>query len=152
MKHKKLIAIVALVAVAALMVAGVAVAAMTLTHHGSVQVVSAPPPATTYTFAVYDAATGGSLVADGDSALFALGSVNAGATSQKTVYLQKTGTGNVTVTPSVSWTGTAPGTITFTPTSVSLTDATRQPIVVTFTAGASPAASTDFDIIYTGSP
>lgn len=131
--------------------AGTVLAVQITTHHGSVTIPSPPSPSPTYTFKAYDALSGGNEITNGDSAFFAFGSVSANGTAQKTIYLEKTGTGAVTVTPAATWTGTALGTITFNPTSINLTDATPQPIVVTFTAGATPGSST-FDITYTGNP
>ena len=155
---KKLISIPVLAVLAGLIVGGVAIAAGVITMHGSVTVVApgggggGEPPPTTYLFKVYDAATGGTEIAAEDSAFFNLGSITQSYSIEKTVYIEKTGTGDVTVTPSVSGLLPATGTITFTPTSVLATSAGRQAIAVKFTAAAAPAAADPFDITFTGSP
>ncbi len=132
--------------------AGTVLAAQVLTNHGSVTVTNPQPPPLTYTFKVYDAAIGGTEITDGDSAFFALGSVAAGGTSSKTVYVQATGTGAVTVTPAATWTGASLGTFSFNPPSVGVNGSGRQAIQVTFTAGASAGGPSGFDITYTGTP
>lgn len=152
--NKKRLGIIAGIIFAAITIiaAGTVLAAQVMTHHGTVSVTGSQPPPQTYTFRAYDAASGGAEVADGDSAYFVMGSTATGGTIQKTIYLEKTGTGAVTVTPAATWTGAALGTFAFSPTSVNLTDATRQAIVVTFTAGASAGGPSGFDITYTGNP
>lgn len=133
-----------------LSIGAIAWAAMTVTLHGSVAV-TAPQQADTYTFDVYDSLNGGKKIDSGDTTFLSLGSVTAGSFVEKTIYIEKTGTGNVTVTPSATWTGSVSGTITFTPTSVTVTDATRKPIVIRFTAGDTTSTSQNFDITLTES-
>jgi hypothetical protein len=134
-----------------LSVGAIAWAAMTMTLHGSVAVIP-QTPVIKYTFDVYDSLTGGNKIDSGDTTYLSLGSVTAGSFVEKTIYIEKTGTGDVTVTPSATWTGDASGTITFTPTSVTVTDATRKPITIRFTAGDTTSTSQNFDITLTGSP
>ena len=142
-------------ALVAVLGVGAVYAAMTLTTHGTVTVVptgGGGTPIATYTFKVWDAVTGGTEIAAENAAFFNLGSVNVGSYLEKTVYIEKTGTATVAVTPSLAGLDAATGTITFTPPSVSVTNATRLPIVVRFSAGANPAAADAFDITFTGSP
>lgn len=141
----------AFIAVCVLCVGAIAYAAVTITLHGSVAVVS-PQVQTTYSFDVYSAVTGGNKIDSGDATFMALGDVAAGQYVEKTIWIEKTGTGNVTVTPSVSWTGNQSGIITFLPTSVTVTDTTRQPITIRFTAGDTTASTENFDIHLNGVP
>jgi hypothetical protein len=139
---------------AVLLISGIALAAMTITHHGSVTVTTDGGGVGTpvYTFAVYDAPTGGNVIGTGDTAFLTLGTVNTNSYLEKTVYIAKTGTGDVTVTPEVQNLDTATGTISFTPSSVTVINSNRQPIVIRFTSGSTPAATDEFDIVYTCSP
>ena len=133
-------------------------AVMVLTHHGSAEVVApgggggGNPPPLTYLFKVYDAATGGNEIVQDDSTFYQFGKVQQTYSVTKTIYIEKTGTGNVTVTPAATWAGTAPGTITFDPPSVTVMDSIRLPIAVKFTAGTTTAPPTNVDVTYTGSP
>jgi hypothetical protein len=154
--NKKWYGVSALVFVLAgiLSIGAIAWAAVSVTHHGSVNVVSggggSPSQATTYTFAVYDAPTAGNIIADGDTSYFSLGNVGPTLQSSETVYIQNTGTGNITVTPAVSWSSSAVGTFSIEPVSVNLAPGTRNPVVITFTAGAE-AGSGNFEVTYSES-
>ena len=143
-------------ALVAVLGVGAVYGAVVMTMHGTVTVVSSggggTPPALTYTYKVYDAVTGGNELAAENNTFFNLGSINISSTLEKTVYIEKTGTGSVTVTPSLTGLDPTTGTITFTPPSVAVTNGTRLPIVVKFTAGANPAAADAFDITFTGNP
>jgi hypothetical protein len=141
---------VVFVLVGILCVGAIAYAAVTVTLHGSVKVVS--PVVKTYTFEVWDAVTGGNRIDSGDSTFMALGNITASQYVDKIIYVEKTGTGNITVTPSATWTGSQSGTITFTPSFVTVTTTARVPIVVRFTAGDTTADTEMFDIHLNGTP
>ncbi len=160
MQKKWLMGIMA--GIAATLVIGLAVvAAMTLTHTGSVQVVASGgtgggggggTPLPSYTFSIYDSASGGNEILN-NAPYFELGTINANSYVEKTVYVQRTGTLDVTVTPSVNGLDTSSGAITFTPASVTATASGRQAIVIRFTAGPNPTPALDaFEIKYAGSP
>lgn len=138
-----------LVVTAVLLVGGVVLAGQIITHQGTVTVV-APTP--TYIFAVYDAPTSGNEIIDGNSAFWNLGTVDVAGTTSRTVYIAKTGTGDVTVTPAVVGLDAATGAIVFSPLSVTVTDSTRQSITATFTAVSVTTSPDDFDITFTGNP
>jgi hypothetical protein len=129
--------------------------AVAMSMHGTVTVVptgGGGTPVATYTYKVWDAVTGGAEIPAENASFFNLGSVNVGSWIEKTVYIEKTGTATVAVTPTLTGLDAATGTITFTPASVTVTNGTRLPIVVKFTAGANPAAADAFDITFTGNP
>jgi hypothetical protein len=122
--------------------------AATVSYNGSVTVVPAPV-VTTYTFQAYDAATGGALVTD---AFFSLGNVVVGTQAPtKTVWIQNTGTGELSVTATTS--GVTAGTMAGTGTPVAVpVGATRVGIPLTFTAGGSPATVNNFTVTFTSTP
>jgi hypothetical protein len=148
--NKRYLGIQVLAIICGLVVSGVALAAIiTINHQGSVEIVAPPQAPLTYGFKIYDAAAGGNELAEGNSAFFALGQVQTGGVVTKTVYLQRTGTGSLVVTPSYLWGGTTvSGQIAFSPTTVSLNNDNRQPLQVTFTAGSSVVAPNNFSISY----
>jgi hypothetical protein len=141
-------------ALVAVLGVGAVYAAMTLTTHGTVTVApgGSGTPVATYTFKVWDTVTGGTEIVADNNAFFNLGSVNLASYLEKTVYIEKTGTATVTVTPVLAGLDAATGAITFTPALVTVTNGTRLPIVVKFTSGAVPAAADAFDITFTGNP
>jgi hypothetical protein len=144
-------------ALVAVLGVGAVYAAMVLHTSGTVTVVATggggtPLPTPTYLFKLYDAVSGGNEIAAENNTFFNLGNINVSSTLEKTIYAEKTGTGSVTVTPALSNLDPATGTIIFTPVSVTVTNSTRLPIAVKFTAGAVPAAADAFDITFTGNP
>lgn len=133
---------------AVLLIGGIALAVNPITHHGTVTVVN--PQQYTYTFGVYQDQSATIEIADGNNAFWTLGTVNTGAspTEPKTVFIKNTGTGTLTVTPSVN--ELTLGDIVFSPTSVQLTSGSVQSITATFTAGQT-AGEDSFNVIFTES-
>ncbi len=137
---------------AVLLISGIALAAMTITHHGRVAVSTGGDGTPVYTFSIFDAPTGGNVLADGNTGFLELGTINTNSYFEKTVYIAKTGTGDVTVIPQVQNLDASTGTITFNPAQVTVTNSDRQQIVIRFTSGSTAAVADDFEIVYTGSP
>jgi archaellum component FlaG (FlaF/FlaG flagellin family) len=109
LNHRKTLAIVGLVAVAALMVAGVVVGAATLTQHNTLNIVNPPPPPPSPNLALFS--DQGAAVALSDPLDWS--NIVIGTSLTKTYWIKNTGTGPATVTistPTVAW-----GTVTTSP-------------------------------------
>ncbi len=157
MRHKRFLGIPILAAsVAAALLAGAATAALVVSLHGSVEVVppgggggGTPPPAT-YAFKLYDAASGGNEIVNGDNTFLQLGKVTTTYSTTKTVYIENSGTGAFSVSAAVDWKGATPtGTFSGLDAVAVPVGTTRVPMAITFTAGATAGSLTEFDVSFT---
>jgi len=155
-KMPKRVWVPALVAVLALVVVcGGVLAAVQLTLHGSVAVVSegggGGTQIPTYTLSVYDVAEEGTPLT-GASTLFDLGDIHVGYQESRTVYLHNTGTGDIDVTVTVVGLEPVTGSFAGEGTYTVLTTDDRIPVTLTFTASSTVAPADAFDVTFDVTP
>jgi hypothetical protein len=152
LRLKKWLAVIGLALVAVFMIAGIAVAAMTLNFNGSVTVVPSggggTPSPETYLFKVYDSQVLGTEITD---AYWTLGEINVNSSVIRDVWVENTGTGQVTVTALIS--GLTVGEYTSSEISVTVpAESSRVRLPLTFTAGPTAAPVNNYSVTFAGNP